>query len=214
MELRDIRRLVFSGENETVEFKRKVTHPEKVVREAVAFANTKGGILLVGVDDNKTIPGLKDADEEDFLMQKALTELCRPKLRYETIVIKLNEKRSVLCYQIEASSNKPHYAFEKKNHRYGKAFIRVKDRSIQASPQIRKILKLSNQPVDTHFSYGENEKILFMYLNDHEYITLSKFRELSGLSYGASSEILIRMVLASVIRIEPKESEDWYFAVS
>lgn len=214
MNLLDIKRLVHGGENESVEFKRKVTHPEKVIREAVAFANSKGGVLLVGVDDNQTIPGLKHADEEDFLMQKALKELCRPKLSYETLVIKLNEKRSVLCYQINASANKPHYAFEKKYHKYGKAFIRVKDRSIQASAEIRKILKFSNQPVDTHFSYGENEKSLFNYLRDHDYITLNQFKELTGLKGSECSAIMVKMVLANVLKIEPKELEDWYLPIT
>ncbi|MFY0598200.1 MAG: ATP-binding protein [Cyclobacteriaceae bacterium] len=213
MELQDVKRLVNGGESETVEFKRKVAHPEKIVKEAVAFANTKGGTLLVGVDDNQTIPGLKHAEEEDYLMQKALRELCRPKLTYETIIVKLNEKRSVLCYQIGASSNKPHYAFEKKQHRYGKAFIRVKDRSIQASREIRKILKFNNQPRDVQFSYGENEKLLFNYLKDHDHVTISQFQTISGLEYNPCSEILIKMVLANVLKIIPQESEDWYKAV-
>lgn len=214
MELRDIKRLVNEGENETVEFKRKVAYPEKIVKEAVAFANTRGGTLLVGVDDNQTIPGLKYVEEEDFLMQKALKELCRPKLTYQTIIIKLNEKRSVLCYQIEASANKPHYAFEKKHHRYGKAFIRVKDRSIQASPEIRKILKFSNQPKNVHFSYGENEKKLFKFIDEYSHITLNQFREVTGLDYRSGSDILIKMVLANVLKIIPQESEDWYVLVA
>ncbi|MFT6867084.1 MAG: putative HTH transcriptional regulator [Cyclobacteriaceae bacterium] len=213
MELREIKKLVYGGENETVEFKRKISHPEKVIREIVAFANTKGGLLLVGVDDDKTIPGLKDVVEEDYLMQKAIKELCRPSIIFETHMIKLNEKRSILCYEIKPSPTKPHYAFEKKQHRYGKAFIRVEDRSIQASPEIRKILKFNNKPTDMQFSYGENEKKLFNYLKDNEYITLNQFREITGLDYKPCSLMLINMVLANALKIIPQESGDWYLAV-
>ena len=56
-----LRRLVAAGENDRVEFKRKVAHPLKVAREAVAFANSGGGVLLIGVEDNRTLPGLKES---------------------------------------------------------------------------------------------------------------------------------------------------------
>ena len=75
MELKELYRLVRKGEGETLEFKRKAAHPEKIVREVVAFANTKGGDLLIGVDDNGTIPGVKYAEEEIFVLNKAIFTL-------------------------------------------------------------------------------------------------------------------------------------------
>lgn len=213
MELRELRKLVYGGENDQVEFKRKINHPEKVVREVVAFANSEGGHLLVGVDDNRTIYGLKYADEEDFLLQKAIRELCRPAIRYESEIIPLNEKRAVLHYFILPGQKKPYFALEKKKARYGKAFVRVRDRSIQASPEIRKILKFSNHPSDIHFQYGSKEKLLFNYLNDHEKVTVNEFREISGLDYHSASAMLVKMVLANTLRIVPREKEDWYLAV-
>ncbi len=72
MELHEIKRLIYGGESDLVEFKRKIAHPEKVIREVVAFANTKGGHLFVGVDDDRSIVGCKYAEEEDFLLQKAI----------------------------------------------------------------------------------------------------------------------------------------------
>lgn len=213
MELREIKKLVYGGENDQVEFKRKINHPEKVVREVVAFANTAGGHLLVGVDDNRTLYGLKYADEEDFLMKKAIRELCRPAIPFESEIIPLTEKRAVLYYRIYPGIKKPYFAHEKKSDRYGKAFVRVQDRSIQASPEIRKILKWRNHPGDIHFEYGTKEKLLFNYLNDHEKVTVSEFREISGLDYHSASAMLVKMVLANTLKIIPREKEDWYLAV-
>lgn len=213
MELREIKKLVFGGENDQVEFKRKITHPEKVIREVVAFANSKGGHLLVGVDDDKTIVGLNYADEEDYLLQKAIRELCRPVIKFEAETIQLNEKRVILHYYIHPGEHKPYFAFEKKQHRYGKAFLRVADRSIQASLEIRKILKLNNQQIDQHFQYGPNEKLLFNYLHENEKVTVQEFREISGLDYQSASWTMIRMVLANALKIIPREKEDWYCAV-
>lgn len=213
MEMREIKRLVFGGENEQVEFKRKINHPEKVIREVVAFANTGGGHLFVGVDDDGTITGCKYPDEEDFILQKAIKELCRPAISYDLSIHRLTEKRSLLHYHIHSGERKPYYAFEKKHHRYGKAFVRVKDRSIQASPEIRKILKFNNAPQDVHFHYGNNEKLLFNFLHDNATVTVNQFREISGLDYKSASSTLVQMVLANALKIIPREKEDWYMAV-
>ncbi|WP_258099395.1 AlbA family DNA-binding domain-containing protein [Marinoscillum pacificum] len=211
--MREIKRLIFGGENEFVEFKRKINHPEKVIREVVAFANTKGGHLFVGVDDDGSIPGCKYADEEDFILQKAMRELCRPKIQFDLEIFPLSEKRSLLHYYIHPGERKPYFAFEKKQHRYGKAFVRVKDRSIQASPEIRKILKFNNSPTDVHFQYGDNEKLLFNFLHNNETVTVNQFREMSGLDYKSASFTLVQMVLANALKIIPREKEDWYMAV-
>ncbi len=210
MELHEAKRLIRDGESSFVEFKRKLNHPEKVVREVVAFANANGGHLFIGVDDDRTIVGSKYAEDEDFLMQQSIKDLCRPAVNYEASKFKINEKRSLLHYHIQPGVEKPHYAFEKKEHRYGKAFVRVGDRTIQASPEIRKILKFKNQPYDTHFSYGTNEQLIFKYLQDHDHITLADFRESSGLAYKEASDVLVRMVMNSALKIIPKEGEDWY----
>lgn len=213
MELREVKRLIYGGENHFVEFKRKINHPEKVIREVVAFANTDGGHLFVGVDDDSTIVGSKYAEEEDYLLGKAIRELCRPMISYEMHSFKLNEKRALLHYHIFSGVSKPYYAFEKSHHRYGKAFVRVGDRSIQASPEIRKILKFKAQPRDVHFQYGNNEKLLFNFLNENQKVTVNQFREISGLDYRSASSTMVRMVMANALKIIPREQEDWYMAV-
>lgn len=213
MELREIRRLVFSGENEHVEFKRKINHPEKVIREVVAFANSNGGHLFVGVDDDRTVVGCKYAEEEDYILQKAIKELCRPAIKYDVEIVPISEKRALVHYYIYPGERKPYFAFEKKYHRYGKAFVRVEDRSIQASPEIRKILKANNDPRDMQFQYGDNEKLLFNFLHTNERVTVQQFREISGLDYRSASSTMVQMVLANALKIIPREQEDWYMAV-
>lgn len=210
MNLAELKRLVRRGESQTVEFKRKINHPEKVVREIVAFANSDGGHLLVGVDDNGKIPGLKFPEEEEFVLNRAIGELCRPKITYELERIELKDARSVLHYHIQPSVIKPHFAFLKKDHRFGKAFVRVGDRSVQASREVRKILKHQQKQDHAGFEYGDHEKTLMNYLGSHDHITLPEFCALSGLTHHQASEVVIRLALNNVIRIVPRELEDWY----
>ena len=74
--LTELRKLISKGEGLHLEFKRKALHPDKILRELIAFANSGGGILLVGVDDDKSIPGLKFPEHFDELAPLA-TRSCR-----------------------------------------------------------------------------------------------------------------------------------------
>ena len=49
-------------ETENIEFKSQFT--EEIYKEVIAFANTDGGILYVGIDNEGNAIGLTDADKE------------------------------------------------------------------------------------------------------------------------------------------------------
>lgn len=51
----EIQELLMKGENTAVEFKQADIHPGALAKEIVAFANTKGGIILLGVNDQGDI---------------------------------------------------------------------------------------------------------------------------------------------------------------
>ena len=55
MTLQELNQLASLGEGPSLEFKRKVPRPERIAKEVIAFANTRGGRLLLGVDDDGTI---------------------------------------------------------------------------------------------------------------------------------------------------------------
>jgi len=62
----NISSLLSSPEGKTLEFKRALSSPRPILKTLVAFANTAGGILIVGRTDDGSIVGLDDvhADEE------------------------------------------------------------------------------------------------------------------------------------------------------
>ena len=61
------------GESQQQEFKRQLDNPESIAGEIVAFANSEGGVLYVGVADEGGLMGLVDP-ERDF---QTLTHICR-----------------------------------------------------------------------------------------------------------------------------------------
>lgn len=207
MTIREIHALVKKGESETLEFKRKVAHPEKIVREIVAFANTSGGCLLIGVDDNGSIPGLKFAEEEAFALEAAVQKYCKPPIPIHPEFLPISEKKAIIKYSIASSTRKPHVV---KDADSNIAYVRYHDKSIQASKEMREILRRQNKPKDIRFSFGDREKILLEYLEEKGEITLEDFAKLVGIKKFYAAKTLILLVLAKVLTIEPQDGKDLY----
>jgi ATP-dependent DNA helicase RecG len=68
MNREELLELITYGKNSGVEFKRDDLRPEQLAREAVALANLEGGRILLGVDDDGTIPGIQRPDLEAWVM--------------------------------------------------------------------------------------------------------------------------------------------------
>lgn len=50
-----IKSLISKGEGVDLDFKQEIQNPRKIAKSMVSFANTQGGILLIGVRDNGSI---------------------------------------------------------------------------------------------------------------------------------------------------------------
>lgn len=207
MTLQEVKSLAAKGEGLKIEFKKKAAFPEKIVREVIALANTEGGDLLIGVDDDGTVSGQRFIQEEIFVMEKAIRELIFPPLAFEIFTIKLTEKKGVAVFRIPLSPDRPHYLKMKEKKQ---AFIRVGDRSVQASREVWEVLKKSRVPKDTVFTYGRKEEILMKALGEKGKITLKEFSKVAGIPPFLASKTLVRLVSANVLTIHPQETEDFF----
>ena len=206
-EFQKLRLLVASGEGQQLEFKRKVNYPEKILREMVAFANTDGGVLLVGVNDDGSIPGLKYPDGEAHVISVALKQ-CRPALRITERYISIGNARWVIQYTIPESRKKLHYLIG--TDKTKEAFVRVADQSIKASREIREITRQARRKNGVRFHYGEHEEFLMKYLDEKGSITLHEFIKLRNIRRFIASKKLVRLVLADVLSVTPHEKGDVY----
>ncbi|MBX2900611.1 MAG: ATP-binding protein [Cyclobacteriaceae bacterium] len=204
----EVRKLVLEGEGLHLEFKRKAAHPEKIVREFIAFANTEGGTLLVGVDDDGSIPGVKYPEEEIHVITTALQQICKPELVYQESVLTVSENRFVVRYDI-APSERLHYLMDNQKR---ETFVRVQAMSIKASTEMQEILRRSKKKRDVHFTFGDAEKKLLTYLEQHGAFTLPEYMQFSGLNRFKARRKLILLVLANVLKITATEKGDRYTA--
>lgn len=102
--------LIRAGENSTVELKQDTIHQESLLQEIVAFANTEGGIILFGVeDDTDNIVGLTRAqiDDIDKKVANITNDLIKPFLQIITKTVIIEEKLLFLIF-VPKGDNKPY----------------------------------------------------------------------------------------------------------
>lgn len=72
--INDLVEKVQLGEDATIEFKKTLPHRNSLADEIAAFANVKGGVILIGVDDNGEIVGLELTELQKA--EKTTVEIC------------------------------------------------------------------------------------------------------------------------------------------
>ena len=83
-----IQNLIAEGEHQMLDFKFEVSDSKKIARSLVAFANTDGGRLLIGVKDNGSISGIRSEEEKHMIQTAAqMFEACQTKVDSVDIVI-------------------------------------------------------------------------------------------------------------------------------
>lgn len=191
-------KLIEEGEHQQQDFKFCINDSKKIAKSLVAFANTDGGRLLIGVKDNGKVVGIS-TDEEYYMVESAAKIYSNPPIGFTTKQWN-SEGKTVLEISVQPSSRKPHYAKDES----GKwlAYIRIKDENVLAHNIQLVVWKKQNSPKGIHFSYSEDEKFLVEYLQKNEGITFSKFIRLAHISRKKAEEVLSNFVIMDVIKMQ------------
>ena len=198
--------LILQGEGETLEFKKNITHPHRIARTLVSFANTRGGQILVGVNDNGTISGI-DPEEEKFTLEKAIHFFCDPPVQvvYQEVEV---EEETVLKVIVPESRSKPHVAQVKENDWRG--YVRVKDQSVQTSKLVKKALTLAPAPPEEQPMPDPQQSHLLLLLQKHHKLTEKQFMHHANLSKRRVHRLLVDLLLQGRVRLHDKEKEIFY----
>jgi predicted HTH transcriptional regulator len=199
MYLVELYKLIEEGEGSSIEFKRKFSSPLKIAKEMVAFANSKGGSILFGVDDDRKIIGVESEKGELELINTAAKFYCEPEIEYTTEIVCIKNV-DVVVISIKESSKKPHRIVSDENSNEKKFYVRYNDKSILASKETVNILKNSNNSKPLKITFGKIEKTLFEFLEENDRITVKGFKKLANISERRASRTLVNLVRAEVIR--------------
>lgn len=206
MTLNHLFQLIAKGEGETLDFKKTISSASKIAKTMSAFANHKGGRLLVGVNDNGTISGVRSEDEK-YMLDLAAQFYCKPEITLELIEWEMGDKSVIECI-IPEGKDKPYYAKDEEGKWW--VHIRVKDKSLLASKVVVDVLKRSTQQTDTFIKYTKHEEGLMQYLNKNERVTLKQLCKLLNISRWRAQRMLINLVSAGVIRNHTTEKEEFF----
>jgi predicted HTH transcriptional regulator len=212
--MKKLKRMIHKGEGEKVDFKQTISDPYKIAKTITSFANTKGGKLLVGVKDDRSILGV-DPEEEKYILETAAEFYCDPPihLHYHEVEDE-KEDKTVLIVKVNESKYKPHFVRDENEQRH--VYVRQRDKSIPASKQMIGLMLKGQLATDTNkpkknlVSVGSKEKRLLNYLSSHEKITLKQFMQIVNISKRRANRILTDLTINGVIRVHDHEKEDYY----
>lgn len=127
-------------ETENIEFKSQFT--EDIYKEVIAFANTDGGIVYVGIDNNGNAVGLTDVDQEYTRITNGIRDAIMPDV---TMFVRFTiQENKVVRITVSEGSNKPYY-LKGKGLKPSGVYVRQGTSSVPASPeQIRQMIKESD----------------------------------------------------------------------
>jgi predicted HTH transcriptional regulator len=217
MKYRELKELIEEGENIQCEFKLKFSTSEKIAREMIAFANTKGGFIIFGVDDDKEIIGVESEKEVAELIKETAEKYCEPPVEYIIDFVAYKGKELVVV-SVPESHNKPHRLqdyLDELDLNKSVVTIRVNDKSVQASKEMIRLLRAQNgNKALIKYTIGPNEKLVFEYLKHNERISVKELSKLVNISERRASRTLVKMVRANLLIIHTKDNGEEFFTAA
>jgi len=165
MDSQKIKLLIALGETSTVQFKLNVDNEQSFARELVAFANSKGGKILIGVDDKTwNIIGLEDNELRRLkdLIVNAANENVKPAIFIESETILVDEKK-LMVVSVPEGIDKPYKDKE------GIIFLKngANKRKVTSNEEISRLLQ------ENGYLYAEERLVNHSTLDD---ISIEKFK--------------------------------------
>ncbi len=151
-------------ESETLELKQELT--KNIKKEIVAFANSKGGTIYIGITDTGEILGLKDIKSDIESLSGMIREGIIGNLTtYTDIEIKEIDKKDVIELHITSAPEKPYYLADKGLKSSG-VYIRHGSSTIQATDEIIRKMLIESSKKSFEEEISNVQELTFYYANE------------------------------------------------
>ena len=165
-------------ESERIEYKSQMI--DDIYKEVIAFANTNGGVIYIGIDDKGKLIGIDNVDETYTRLTNGIRDAIAPDVTLFVRYILQNNK--VIQIEVGEGSYKPYY-LKSKGMKPNGVYVRQGASSVQASPdQIRRMINDSDGDVfeemrtaTQELSFEEAERAFKRYkvdFSEEKYIAL------------------------------------------
>ncbi len=198
--------LLAQGEHLQQDFKFQINDAAKIAISIVAFANTKGGKLLIGVKDNAKVAGIR-TEEEVYMIDAAAKMYCKPELTYKITEHQYLKKR-VLEVDIVEGLNKP-YSAKDNNGKYW-VYFRVDDQNLLANIVQIKYWEKQKRKEQIVIKYGKEHRLLFDYIAENKQISFTKAKKITKLPHVKLLYLLVDLLLIQVLKMDYKDNSIAY----
>ena len=201
-EKRYLTRLISEGEHQQQDFKYRVSDALKLAKSVSAFANTDGGRLLIGVRDDGHLSGVR-SEEEIFMMHQAAYRYRRPEasIKFDTYHV---DGRTIVVATVPPSEKRPVCVVDEEGKR--RAYIRIADENIVASPVHLAIWKESQKSQGTVMTYTDDVSQLLGAMQGQR-MTLNQLVRRSGIPRNKVIAILARLIRFRVAQWDYAEQQ-------
>ena len=143
----ELLQLILDGENSGVEFKRDEVGNVDVARELVSFLNLNGGVLLLGVEDDRSISGTTRCNLEEWVAELCRIKIGPPIVPHMTWHTDVSTGKRILSVQVPVGPDKPYALVHNARRTY---YIRVGSTCREASrEELERMFQASG-----HLRYG------------------------------------------------------------
>jgi len=139
----EILKLVSLNEDSVRQFKADVHNGDSLASEMAAFANAEGGVILLGVADDGSIPGLsrEDVSRINQLISNAASQLVRSPLVVQTENVPLENGRIVIVLTVPKGIDKPYF------DKNGVIWLKcgADKRRVNSKEELRRLFQMTDQ---------------------------------------------------------------------
>ena len=139
----ELRAIIALGEDSTRQFKADVRNPDSLASDMAAFANSEGGVMLLGIADNGSIVGLSSEDVRRInqLISNAASQGVRSPLTVKTENVAVGPDSVVIVLTVPKGIDKPY--FDKNGVIWLKAG--ADKRRVNSKEELRRIFQITAQ---------------------------------------------------------------------
>lgn len=217
MKRREVVELIEGGESLNVEFKQRFSTHEKIAKELIAFANTCGGFLFIGVDDDGSIYGIDGEKADAELIKETACKFCEPPVECDLIHFEIDRKE-ILIVKVNESSIKPHRMQDYLpglDLNKAEVYIRINDKSVPAGKEMIKILQAQSSGARlTNYAISKDERLVFEFLEKNERISVAELSTYANISHRRASRTLIKLVRVNLLLIHQKDNGESFFTAA
>ena len=187
---------VAEGEHDRQDFKFQISDARKIARSISAFANARGGCLLIGVKDNGTIAGVRN-EEDVYVVEQAAERYCDPPQHVEFTAFKVDPGVVVIRAEVAQAAERPVRASEPDGR--WRAYYRVADENIVAHRLMVRTWQQRQASSGAAFSLGGHASELLALLDRRGPMTERDIAVALSLSQRSTDALIVRLASVGVV---------------